>query len=303
MASIQYRILSGAVRLSGMKKIFALPEDKLVKKIRLLNRKRGFQIPNNHKAIYSDRVIIEKYHCLVIQPEKERKKKAVLFFFGGGMCIGPDQGDVKLAVNIANQTNSDVWFPYYPLCTDYSITETYEMCFQCYSEIIAIYGAGNVSLLGFSSGGALAIGMALHNNASGRPLPMPRQIIASSPGSVPLTKEEFTKMQKLNHRDLLIDAKFMRTVRSFMEHGKNVPDYMLSGIQGDFSDLPHIYFYYGGDEVLSAEAEYFEDACLNARTPYTMTIEPGMCHCYAMQQSFPEGKHAFNEIMNLLKYE
>ncbi len=215
MASLQYRLMAGVVRLSGIKKMFVLPEDELLKKIRKLNQKRNFHIPNNQKAIYGDRVILERYHCLTIQTEKAPKKKAVLFFFGGGMCIGPDQGDVNQAVTIAKQTDSDVWFPYYPLCTDHPISET--------------------------------------------------------------------------------------SVKSFMEHGERVPDYMLSGISGDFSGLPCIHFYYGGDEVLSAEAEYFEEACRKADTPYSMTIEPGMCHCYAMQTRFPEGRKAFGEIMGLLR--
>ncbi len=301
MASLQYRLLRGMIRLSGIKKLFALPEDTLLKKIRKLNRKRGFCIPDNKLAHYGDRIILDKYHCLTIQPVKTRSKKAILFFCGGGMCIGPDQGDVKNAAVIAKNTDSDVWFPYYPLCTENSITETYDMCFQCYREIVELYGAKNVTLMGFSSGGALAIGMALHNNALGRPLPMPKQIIAASPGSVPMTEEEVQKMRKLDHKDFMIDSSFMTTVKHIMEHGQKVPGYMLSGVRGDFTNLPHIYFYYGGDEVLAAEAEYFETACKNAGIPYTMTIEPEMCHCYAMQTRFPEGKRAFEEILKLLK--
>lgn len=293
--------MAGAIRLTGLKKLFALPEDRLLKIVRWINRDRNFQIPKNKNALYGDLVILDKYHCLTIQTAVEKKKKAVLFFFGGGMCIGPDQGDVKAAVSVAKKTGADVWFPYYPLCTEHSIAETYEMCFQCYCEIVQTYGAENVTLIGFSSGGALAIGMALHNNALGRPVPMPKQIIASSPGSVPMTDEEFQKMKAVNKRDVMIDAAFMKTVQGIMEHGRKVPDYMLSGITGDFSGLPHIYFYYGGDEVLRAEAEYFEESCKKAGTPYTMTIEPEMCHCYAMQTRFPEGKRAFEEILEIIR--
>ena len=37
--------------------------------------------------------------------------------------------------------------------------------------MIGIYGGGNVSTCGFSSGGALALGIAAHNNAQPEPLP------------------------------------------------------------------------------------------------------------------------------------
>ena len=71
------------------------------------------------------------------------------------MIVGPDQGDIKTARDFAVRSGSDCWFPYYPLCTDHCITETYEMVLQCYREMAECYGAEHISLVGFSSGGAL----------------------------------------------------------------------------------------------------------------------------------------------------
>ena len=51
------------------------------------------------------------------------------------MIVGPDQGDIKTARDFAVRSGSDCWFPYYPLCTDHCITETYEMVLQCYREM------------------------------------------------------------------------------------------------------------------------------------------------------------------------
>lgn len=89
------------------------------------------------------------------------------------MIVGPDQGDIKTARDFAVRSGSDCWFPYYPLCTDHCITETYEMVLQCYREMAECYGAEHISLVGFSSGGALAVGLPLHLNALNRPTGMP----------------------------------------------------------------------------------------------------------------------------------
>ena len=51
--------------------------------------------------------------------------------------------------------------------------------------MVMLHGGGNVSTCGFSSGGALALGIAAHNSALGHPLPQPRHIVAVSPGEVP----------------------------------------------------------------------------------------------------------------------
>ena len=56
------------------------------------------------------------------------------------MIVGPDQGDIKTARDFAVRSGSDCWFPYYPLCTDHCITETYEMVLQCYREMQSATG-------------------------------------------------------------------------------------------------------------------------------------------------------------------
>ena len=78
--------------------------------------------------------------------------------------------------------------------------------------MITLYGGGNVSTCGFSSGGALALGIAAHNNAQPEPLPQPRHIVAVSPGEVPWNDAEKARMQALNERDVSIDYAFMVTV-------------------------------------------------------------------------------------------
>ena len=277
------------------------PEEELLEKVRGMNRRRQFQMPKDHKAVYGDRLILGQYHCLTIQLGQKRTKKAILYLFGGGMIVGPDQGDIKTARDFAVRSGSDCWFPYYPLCTDHCITETYEMVLQCYREMTECYGAEHISLVGFSSGGALAVGLPLHLNALNRPTGMPRQVIAVSPGSIPSSQKERAEMQALNSRDVMVDAAFMETDRKIMTKGQPVPAYMLSGPKGDFTGLPPVHFYYGGDEVLSVVAESFADACKAANVPYTMTIAPGMCHCYAMVEWFPEGRQAREEIIGLLR--
>lgn len=54
-------------KLSGIKKVFGLPEDRLLEKINKLNRGRDFFVPCDGDFDFEDRVIGEKYHCLVIK--------------------------------------------------------------------------------------------------------------------------------------------------------------------------------------------------------------------------------------------
>lgn len=300
--SIRFKIVKNIVKMMGFKKMFALPKDELLAKAKKSNKGRDFHMPKDKKYCYGDEVILNHYHCLKIGIQEKKTKKALLFLWGSAMIIGPDQGAIKTAISFGVRSGRDVWFPYYPLCTDYCVTETYNMLYETYRHMVAEYGADNIAILGFSAGGALAIGLCLHNNVQPEPLPMPEVIIASSPGFIPVTEEEKADIQKLNKVDIMVDAALMKTICEIMKHGnENTPEYMLSGTLGDFTDLPMIHFYYGSDEVLSAAAKPYAKACEKYGAKYQMHFGKGMCHCYPMMTFCPEGKQANEEIATLLK--
>ena len=322
--SIFASILRSVYKLSGAKKAFALPEDALRKEIEKQNRHRGVFTPTDRKAYY-ETIAVNGFPCLIVREHPKPSERAILYFFGGGMVIGPDKGDLPVMRKLCRETGCDVWFPFYPLivihkkkitlipgcdvwfpfyplCMEYCITETYAMVYECYRKMIGLYGGGNVSTCGFSSGGALALGIAAHNNAQPEPLPQPRHIVVVSPGEVPWNDAERARMQALDERDVSIDYAFMVTVEKFMRHGcENVPDYMLSGSRGDFTGVGDIHFFYSADEVLYGALPAFEEACKRATVPYTVSARPKMVHCYCMLPIFKEAKEDFAKIVDILK--
>ena len=322
--SIFASILRSVYKLSGAKKAFALPEDALRREIEKQNRHRGVFTPTDRKAYY-ETIAVNGFPCLIVREHPKPSECAILYFFGGGMVIGPDKGDLPVMRKLCRETGCDVWFPFYPLivihkkkitlipgcdvwfpfyplCMEYCITETYAMVYECYRKMIGLYGGGNVSTCGFSSGGALALGIAAHNNAQPEPLPQPRHIVAVSPGEVPWNDAEKARMQALNKRDVSIDYAFMVTVEKFMRHGcEKVPDYMLSGSRGDFTGVGDIHFFYSADEVLYGALPDFEEACKRANVPYTVSARPKMVHCYCMLPIFKEAKEDFAKIVDILK--
>ena len=299
--SIFASILRTAYKLSGAKKAFGLPENEIRKVIDKQNRSRGVFMPTDCKAHY-EMITVNGFPCLIVRENPMPSERAILYFFGGGMVIGPDKGDLPVMRKLMQDTGCDMWFPFYPLCTEHCITDTYDMVYECYHRMIELYGGGNVSTCGFSSGGALALGIAAHNSAQLSPLPQPRHIVAVSPGEVPWNDEEKARMQALNDKDVSIDYAFMVTVEKFMRHGvENVPDYMISGSRGDFTGAGDIHFFYSADEVLYGALPDFEAACRRAKVPYTAFARPKMVHCYCMLPIFREAKEDFAKIAEILK--
>ena len=82
-------VLRTAYRLSGAKKAFGLPEDKIRKVIDKQNRNHGVFTPTDHKAHY-EMVTVNGFPCLIVREHPMPSERAILYFFGGGMVIGPD---------------------------------------------------------------------------------------------------------------------------------------------------------------------------------------------------------------------
>lgn len=310
--SLIYKISAGIVRLLGVKKIFLMNKDEILEYARGENAKLVFDFDKAMKrAKRKNYYIFDRdvmgYRIISYQKNEKPSNGAILYLFGGGMITQPDKLDFSLAERIMKRTGKDVWFLFYPLCSeDVKVDTTYEVSFEAYRLMTETYKAENISVLGFSSGASLALGIFSHNNALGRPLPMAGKIISVSPGGLPdvsleENKEIWEKLNALNHKDIMIEPSYFKTAREIVNGEEDLPEYMLDGTKGDFSDFPKTYFYYGGNECLYAFAEYFKKAMEKYKATYKIIVGEGMCHCYPLVRFFREGREAQDEIIELLK--
>lgn len=310
--SLTYKIASIIVRFVGVKKMFLKNKEEMLEYAKKENAKAIFDLDKaKKKAERKNYFLFDKdvmgYRLLSYQKNKKPAEGVVFYLFGGGMITGPDKLDFSLSERIMEQTGKDLWFLFYPLCSeDVKLDKTYEVCFETYRLMTETYKAENISVLGFSSGASLALGIFLHNNALGRPLPMAGKIISVSPGGLPDVslegnKEVWEKLNALNNKDIMIEPSYFKTAREIVKGDEDLPEYMLDETKGDFSDFPKTYFYYGGNECLYAFAEYFKKAMEKHKAPYKIIVGEGMCHCYPLLRFFREGRQAQDEIIELLK--
>lgn len=310
--SLTYKIASSIVRLLGVKKMFLKDKDQMLEYARGENEKKVFDLKKARKrAEKKGYYLFDRdamgYRLVSYQKKQSPASGAVLYFFGGGMITGPDKLDFSLAERIMQKTNKDVWFLFYPLCSeDVKVDKTYQVSFETYRLMTQTYNPENISVLGFSSGACLALGIFLHNNALGQPLKMSGKIISVSPGGIPdvslnENKEIWEKLNALNHKDIIIDPTYFITAREITKGDEDIPEYMLDGRVGDFTDFPKTYFYYGENECLYAFADEFKKAMEKYQAPYEIVVGKGMCHCYPLLRFFKEGREAQDKIIELLK--
>ncbi|SHM13704.1 alpha/beta hydrolase fold domain-containing protein [Ruminococcus flavefaciens] len=259
-----YKLTKAVVKAAKLREsLIGTKEEVLAKAAKMNAKSRHFIMPDDSKAHYTDHLIQEKYHCLEIDIEKKRRKKAVLFVFGGGMILGSDKGDVGISRKIAETTNADVWFPYYPICHEHDMLENVKMIYECYAKMLTFYKAENIVFLGFSSGGALILDLITYINElndSGSHIPMPGMLIPVSSGSVPVTETEKAAINRLDKRDIMIPAEYMYIAHDIMCHGRDIPEIYLATAHGDFRNAPMTHFYYGSAETLYAFAPSYAES-------------------------------------------
>lgn len=300
--SFQYNLFKLALKLIGVKKMTSLSAEQLIEKSKKMQKKSPFKMPKNGNGFtYKDYVFRDRFHTVRIMHESGDKKKAVMYLYGGGMMMPSAKRYFEFAKDMAKLTGRDVWYVYYPLCSDFSMKYSVETVYEVYQFMVNKYSADNVSLYGFSSGGGVLSGMLLYNVTLNEPLPKPEKFIAIAPGGCPADEKEHEGMLELNSKDLEIDAGYMSEMRSVMTKGEDVPEYMISGSGGNYTGFPETWFFYGGDEILSVKAKMYERNLNEAGVKNHIVIRNNMCHCYCIARKFPEAYDDYDCIISLLK--
>ena len=299
--TLKYEILKRLVKAANIKKMWTgMSTEELLENRRKQNANN--RIPDLKDEAF-DNSRIEIMGCPVLKLiHKKKTDKANLFLIGGGMISAPRPGSVKKALRFAKETGLDVFVPYYPLCTDYPLTRAYEMIHETYGIMLQDYKAENISVLGTSSGGNLALGMVPYINDGYADTPMPGYILAISPGTCVDTDEEWQRMLELDKKDVAIPAQYMKTAVEIMRHGdESVPKYMIWLQKGDFTNCPKTTFIYGSDETLYACAPSFEKAMREYGVDYEMIVGEGMFHCYPVFPICREAKDGWDLMIRLIK--
>lgn len=298
--SVKYELLKSLVRLAGIKKAWNGDVEAVIARKKKQNAKTPIPELHDPEITVSKTQVMGFPVLEMLHPGRARK--ANLFIIGGGMVSCPRPDAIRKALKFAKETGLDVYVPYYPLCTDYPLTKAYEMIHETYKGMLEHYAPENISVLGTSSGGNLALGMIPYINDGHNDTPMPGHIMAISPGSCVRTDEEWQRMLELDKLDVAVPASYMKDAEIIMRHGGGeVPDYMIWLQTGDFTGCPRVTFIYGSDENLYALAPSFEEAMKKYGVKYDMIVGKGLFHCYPVFPLVREAREGWDQMVAIMK--
>lgn len=273
--------------------------EKETARARAYNRKHPYREPSDHKAQYSTGYI-GGYPLLAIKQDDSAHNRAILFLHGGGNRDAW-KPEISIARNYGKQAGADVFYPLYPPFTEVPVTETADLIYAVYQDVVKKYGAGNTAVVSGSYGGLLAMQLITWINRNGNKEDMPALLIMNSPFAFPETEKEWALARKYEKDDLMVPEGAVRMMMDgVMRADPQTPDYALYPGGMDFRHAPETYVFYA-EETCACAADAIQQAYERDGAVLHMHRETGMMHCYACMPVFPESRRDFNLQIELLK--
>ena len=302
--SFSSRIFIGLLRISGIKRKLAGGSQKTFEEAVSYNRKHPFIMPDDRRAIYERidiRTSFGTFPCVRITQPDSCGDRAVLFTWGGGGLLNTWRSQLGMAVRLGRDANVPVYYPIYPLATEYSLLDTMEMIAETYGEILKHCDADSVSVIGVSSGGSQALDLITYINEYRQDLEKPGKVICVSPGCVPITEEERKRMEMLEKGDAMVSASFVYSFESISGARGKYPDWVRHPTVGNYRGLRQIRFYYASDETLAFAVPSFRKIMEEQNVDASFYLRDHMFHAFPVYPVCRESGEAYRDILTFLR--
>ncbi len=294
MASLQSKILSGILNLSGIKssisKQFATgrfhqsdmnePPKPLTKTLNILKT----QV--NERTVFT------------LSAKTGGNKNRILYLHGGAYIQGFGRIHWDFFNTLIKETGCTVIAPDYPLAPESTFKESFEMLTPIYQDLIQNNSAEPLILMGDSSGGGFALALAQKMKAEG--IPLPKRIILLSPW-LDITMEN-PETKAIDPKDPVLEINgLIKAGKAYA--GDTDPHHpLLSPIYGDLEGLPKITLFTSTRDILVADARKLIKIAKEKGIDIDYIEAEDMVHDWILLY-LPESKQAIQQITALILKE
>ncbi len=249
--------------------------------------KRGFDV--------SEESVLNRI-VWAITPKENKTDKYIIYFHGGAYIHNISKIHWDFLEKLAIKTRATIIVPDYPLAPQANFEETHAMIEKLYELLLKKTEAGNISFIGDSSGGGLALSFAqkLRNER----MPLPQKIILLSPWlDVTMDNPEIKEIDK---KDRILDIKGLQLAGESFAKGTDPKDHLVSPIYGEFHDLGEISLFIGTHDLFYPDCQKLKDILKKQGAPFNYYEYPKMLHAWMLMTNLKESKNAIEQIAGLL---
>ncbi|MFE4836017.1 alpha/beta hydrolase [Arthrobacter sp. NPDC056691] len=211
-------------------------------------------------------------------PKGADRTKVLLYTHGGGFAVGSAASHRKLAAHVAKALGSVSFVLDYRRAPEFQHPAQIDDGVAAFEALVASgIAPADITTIGDSAGGNLAIAIALALKEQGKP--GPGQVIAFSPWLDMENKGE--TLVTNNDTDALITPELLEGMIAGVLGGTVDPTTPLANpLHADFTGFPRLYITAGSVESLLDNATRLEERAKAAGVDVTLSIGEGQQHVY-----------------------
>lgn len=229
------------------------------------------------------------FRCVTVAPRIRATGRSVLYLHGGGYIseIAPQHWTLISKLASAGAT---VHVPLYGLAPQHTFTEAYALLGAVYEGLTD--DAAQLTIMGDSAGGGLALGFTQTLRDAGKPLP--RGLTLITPWLDIACRSP--RIAEIEPHDPWLAKTGAVLAGKAWAGGADPDDPRLSPIRGDMTGLPPIDAYYGTRDITYADGPELQRLCREAGTRVNMTVAEGLYHVYPLMP-IRQGRRARRRII------
>jgi acetyl esterase/lipase len=197
--------------------------------------------------------------------------------------------------DMARDTGATVVVPVYPLAPEGTAAVVVPKMADLLSQLIDQHGSENVSILGDSAGGGLALAAVQELVRRGSPTPS-RMVLLG-----PWLDATVSDPESDTIPDPILDADVLRDAGVLWAGGLNPADPLVSPLNGSLSGLPPTWVYTSSLDLLAPQTlRLREQALAEGLTNFTFVLRKGEIHVWPTYPFLPETAADLSDIESQL---
>jgi monoterpene epsilon-lactone hydrolase len=208
-----------------------------------------------------------------VESSARRGGPTLAFLHGGAYVIGSPRANRVIPAHLASVTGATVYSIGYRLAPENPFPAALDDAIAAYRDLTA---GGALALVGYSSGGALALATAVRMREMG--LPSPAALVLLGPW-LDLTLSGTSHFTNAKAENVLTRAWLADCARRYLD-GRPPDDPRCSPLFADLEGLPPTLIQAAGDDVLLSEAERLAERAAEAGVPVELERYERMWHVF-----------------------
>jgi len=210
--------------------------------------------------------------------------KKVLYIHGGAFFMEALKNHWKFCYRLTKEIGCEIYFPQYPLVPESNSEESHNMLLEVYKELLKNCKPEDITMIGDSAGGTLALSLSMLARDKG--LPLPHEIVLISPGfRIGETNEEESKrLEEIKKNDYILGDFPVEKIKDLWHGDLDLNDYRIDVMNGSLKGLPRITMFSGTCDVMNVPARKFVEKLKKEGHPYCYEEKEDGIHVYVLSK-------------------